>query len=402
MILSKASQLLGKNLSLRRAFANSNAGRIRSTIGSIASRGMAGYAENVCDLIGQTPMVKLNRVLPENMYAEKILLKLEMQNPGGSIKDRIALSMIEEAEKRGEITPGKSTIVEATSGNTGIGLAMVAAARGYKCIIAMPQVPAMYERYIIDRKFGADVHLVSVNKDNMEKSFENMVNYAKDLVAANPDTHWMSSQFVNVDNPKVHYETTGPEIWAQSGENVDVFVAGAGTGGTLAGGAKYLVEQNPDMKIVCVEPTEANVLSGGCPTLHGVVGIGANIKLPLIEELAPGQPWQQGPRGFISEFCSALTPEAVAWANRLAAEEGLLVGPTSGAVVKVCADIASRPESEGKTIVGVVASSGIRYVKHPMWEAQRTEADAALPMPPDLENEIPILRWKSEDYVPPE
>lgn len=361
-----------------------------------------GYAENVCDLIGNTPMVKLNRVLPENMRAEKILLKLEMQNPGGSIKDRIALSMIVSAEQRGEIAPGKTTIVEATSGNTGIGLAMVAAARGYKCIIAMPQVPAMYERYVIDRKFGAEVHLVSVNKDNMEKSFENMLGYARELVAANPDTHWMPSQFDNADNPKVHYETTGAEMWAQSGENIDVFVAGAGTGGTLAGAGKYLVEQNPDMDIVCVEPAEANVLSGGCPTLHGVVGIGANIKLPLIEELAPGQPWEPGPRGFITEFCSALTPEAVAWANRLAAEEGLLVGPTSGAVVKVCADIACRPESEGKTIVGVVASSGIRYVKHPMWQAERTEADAALPLPPDLENEFPILRWKSEDYVPPE
>jgi len=397
MILQKASELLGRTLCLSRPSGNRHVRR--SLIGGVASRGMAGYAENVCDLIGQTPMVKLNRVLPENMVADKILLKLEMQNPGGSIKDRIALSMIEEAEARGEITPGKTTIVEATSGNTGIGLAMVAAARGYKCIIAMPQVPAMYERYLIDRKFGADVHLVSVNKNDMEKSFDNMLSYAKDLVAANPDTHWMPSQFVNIDNPKVHYETTGPEIWAQSGENIDIFVAGAGTGGTLAGGGKYLVEQNPDMKIICVEPTEANVLSGGSPTLHGVVGIGANIKLPLIEELAPGQPWQPGRRGFISEFCSALTPEAVVWANRLAAEEGLLVGPTSGAVVKVCADIASRPESEGKTIVGVVASSGIRYVKHPMWEPQRTEADAALPIPPDLENEFPILRWKSEDYV---
>lgn len=400
MILQRAFQFLGKNRSSARASWNRHDRLFLE--GSVASRGIAGYAENVCDLIGQTPMVKLNRVLPENMVAEKILLKLEMQNPGGSIKDRIALSMIEEAEKRGEITPGKTTIVEATSGNTGIGLAMVAAAKGYKCIIAMPQVPAMYERYVIDRKFGADVHLISVEKGNMEKSFYNLISYAQDLVAANPDTHWMPSQFVNVDNPKVHYETTGPEIWSQSGEKVDIFVAGAGTGGTLAGGAKYLIEQNPDMKIVCVEPTEANVLSGGCPTLHGVVGIGANIKLPLIEELAPGQPWQPGPRGYISEFCSALTPEAVAWANRLAAEEGLLVGPTSGAVVKVCADIASRPESEGKTIVGVVASSGIRYVKHPMWEPQRKEADAALPVPPDLENEFPILRWKSEDYVQPE
>jgi len=373
-------------------------------VGASASmcRGFAGYAENVCDLIGQTPMVKLNRIIPENSVAEKVLLKLEMQNPGGSIKDRIALSMIQEAENRGEISPGKTTIIEPTSGNTGIGLAMVAAARGYKCIIVMTQVPSMYERYVIDRKFGAEVHLTSVNQDDMEKTFDNMITYAEDLVASNPDTHWMPSQFINLDNPKVHYEHTGPEIWVQSEKNCDIFVAGAGSGGTLAGVGKYLVEQNPEAKIICVEPTEANVLSGGEPSIHGVTGIGSNIKLPLLEELAPGHPWQAGPRGHISEFCSALTSESIEWANRLAAEEGLLVGPTSGAVVKVCADIACRPESEGKTIVGIVASSGIRYVKHPMWEAQRTEADSALPMPPDLENEYPILRWKSEDYVPPE
>lgn len=251
MILQKASQIIGRSLP------SANRHLQRSPFGGIVTRGMAGYAENVCDLIGQTPMVKLNRVLPENMVADKILLKLEMQNPGGSIKDRIALSMIVEAEQRGEIAPGKTTIVEATSGNTGIGLAMVAAARGYKCIIAMPQVPAMYERYIIDRKFGAEVHLVSVNKDDMEKSFDNMLGYAQDLVAANPDTHWMPSQFVNVDNPKIHYETTGPEIWEQTGGDIDIFVAGAGTGGTIAGGAKYLVEQNPDMDVVLVEPSEA-------------------------------------------------------------------------------------------------------------------------------------------------
>ena len=255
MNLQAASRLLGRTLSAGRPSVKHH---VRSVGGAaILSRGVSGYAENVCDLIGQTPMVKLNRVLPENMVADKILLKLEMQNPGGSIKDRIALSMIVEAEARGEISPGKTTIVEATSGNTGIGLAMVAAARGYKCIIVMPQVPAMYERYVIDRKFGAEVHLTSVNQDDMEKTFDNLVGYAEDLVAANPDTHWMPSQFINLDNPKVHYETTGPEIWEQTGKNIDVFVAGAGTGGTLAGSGKYLVEQNPDMKVVCVEPTEA-------------------------------------------------------------------------------------------------------------------------------------------------
>ena len=253
--------------------------RVRSTPAALSRSFGGGYAENVSDLIGNTPMVKLNRVVPEGMVASKILLKLEMQNPGGSIKDRIALSMIKQAEDRGEITPGKTTIVEATSGNTGIGLAMVAAARGYECLIVMPQVPPMYERYIIDRKFGSQVHLTSVNQEDMEGTFENLVAYAADLCAANPDTHWMPKQFENSDNPLVHYETTGPEIWDQTSGACDVFVAGAGTGGTLNGAGRYLKEKNPDCHLVCVEPTEANVLSGGSPNLHGVVGIGANIKL---------------------------------------------------------------------------------------------------------------------------
>lgn len=165
---------------------------------------------------------------------------------------------------------------------------------------------------------------------------------------------------------------------------------------------RFLSEQNPDCHIVCVEPTEARVLVGEPPSIHGVVGIGANVTLPLLEELAPGQAWAPGPRGVISEFASARTPEAAQWANRLAAEEGLLVGPTSGAVAKICCDIACRPESAGKTIVGIVASSGIRYVKHPMWEVERLEAEAALPMPPNIDDEFPILRFQSEEYVPPE
>ena len=265
----------------------------------------------------------------------------------------------------------------------------------------MPQVPPMYERYIIDRKFGAKVHLTSVNQENMQGTFENLMGYAEQLCKDNPDTHWMAHQFTNPDNPVVHYETTGPEIWAQTAESVDVFVAGAGTGGTLNGAGRYLTEQNPDCHVVCVEPEEARVLVGEGPSMHGVVGIGANIELPLLEQLAPGQAWEPGPRGHISEFNACSTPDCVQWANRLASEEGLLVGPTSGAVAKVCCDIACRPESAGKTIVGIVASSGIRYTKHPMWEAERLEAEAGLPLPPDLDTEFPVLRWKSEDYVPP-
>jgi len=316
------------------------------------------------------------------------------------VKDRIALTMIEEAEKRGEIDPSRTTIVEATSGNTGIGLAMVAAAKGYKCIIVMPQVPSMYERYILVRKFGCEVHLTSVMQDDFPKTISNLIGYSQELVANN-ENYWSPNQFETDDNPLAHTTTTGPEIWEQAGGQVDAFIAGAGTGGTLNGAGQYLKSKNPNCHVVCVEPSEARVLVGGGPGMHGVVGIGANLQLPLIEKLAPGQEWKEGPRGCIDEFMHASTPEACQWANLVAAKEGLLVGPSSGAAIKVGVEVASRPEMKGKTIVVLQASSAIRYVSHPMWEAQKLEGAAALPMPPDLETEFPIVRWKSEDYVPP-
>lgn len=244
-----------------------------------------------------------------------------MQNPGGSIKDRIALSMIEEAERRGEISPERTTIVEGTSGNTGIGLAMVCAAKGYKCIIVMPQVPAMFERYIICRKFGAEVHLTSVIAGpdvDFAKNAENFLGYARQLVEDNED-YWTPLQFESEDNPLAHYTTTGPEIWEQTGGKVDCVVAGAGTGGTLAGLSKYMKEKNPACKIICVEPTESRVLQGEKAAMHGVVGIGAGIELPLLEKLAPGEPFVPGPRGTaIDEFLSCSTPDCVAWSNKAA------------------------------------------------------------------------------------
>lgn len=374
-----------------------------SKVSSSSSSSSSSYANSVTDLIGSTPMVRLQRLPGEEGVdpSTNILLKLEMQNPGGSVKDRIARSMIEEAEKRGEITPGKTTIVEATSGNTGIGLAMVAAAKGYKCIICMPQVPSMYERYILVRKFGAEVHLTSVMESDFPKTIANLIGYAKELVDTNPG-YWAPDQFESDDNPLAHTQHTGPEIWEQCGGQIDAFVAGAGTGGTLNGAGQYFKAKNPKCHVVCVEPTEARVLVGGAPGMHGVVGIGANLKLPLLEKLAPGQEWKEGPRGCIDEFQHASTPECVQWANRLASTEGLLVGPSSGAAVKVAIDLAKREEFKGKNIVVISASSGIRYVSHPMWEKEKLEGKQALPIPPDLENELPIVRWKSEEYVPPE
>jgi len=361
---------------------------------------VAGYAENVCELIGRTPMVKLNRSLPDDVVAGKVLVKLEMQNPGGSVKDRIALSMIEEAEKAGKITPGKTTLVEATSGNTGIGLAMVAAAKGYKLIVVMPQVPTMYERYVTCKKFGAEVHLTGIVKDDVKASIHKLIGYANDLCAKNPD-YWSPNQFSNDDNPLAHMEHTGPEIWDQTGGEVDCFVAGCGTGGTINGVGTFLKTKKSDCNIVVVEPTESRNMLGEEPKLHGLTGL-SGITGPLIEKLAPGQPWNGEKRGPIDEFAHCATPDGLAMANKLAKMEGLLVGPTSGATVKVAIDIAKRPEMKGKTIVALAASSGIRYTRHPMWAPECAEANAALPNPPDLSSVEPLVRWKSEDYVPPE
>ena len=337
---------------------------LRANRAAVAQRrglaSMPKICDDVTDAIGMTPMVRLNRVVPPDCKAT-VLAKLEMQNPGGSVKDRIAKSMIEDAEARGEIAPGRTTIVEATSGNTGIGLAMVCAAKGYKCIIVMPQLPPMMERYIICRKFGAEVHLTAgaVGATMIENCFEHMQN----LLKAHPD-YWSPLQFHNQSNPRVHVDTTGPEVWEQTDGRVDYFVAGAGTGGTMAGAGKFLAQKNPAVVNVLVEPSESRVLAGAPSDKHSVVGIGAGVPLQFIEELAPGEPFADKPRGFISEFASASSSEAIEMASRLAAEEGLLVGPSTGAACKVACDLAARPEAAGKTIVVVFPSSGIRCVAY--------------------------------------
>jgi len=343
-------------------------------------------------------MVKLNRVPGADCKAT-ILAKLEFQNPGGSVKDRIAKKMVEDAEAAGLISPDKNTIVEVTSGNTGIGLAMVAAAKGYPCIIIMPQVPPMYERYLLCRKFGADVHLTAPAIGG--QMIQNAFDYMEILLKENP-SYWTPSQFKNPSNPTVHVETTGPEVWEQTGGKVDYVIAGAGTGGTINGLGRYLKEKNPDIKLICVEPTESRVLQGEESDKHTLVGIGAGVPLQFIEELEPGKPFEPGPRGIIDEFMHATSDEGMEMANRLAAEEGLLVGPSTGAACKVALEVAARPEAAGKNIVTIFPSSGIRYVMHPMWGAEKGEGSAALPMPPDMSGDPPLLRWKSEDYVPPE
>jgi len=354
----------------------------------------ASYVESVADAIGKTPMVRLGRVLPEEADGVLVLAKLEMQNPGGSVKDRIAKNMIEMAERDGTISPDRTTIVEYTSGNTGIGVAMVCAAKGYKCIIIMPQLPPMKERYSICRKFGADVHLTCG-----AKGVAGMKIYCEELIASDPDKYWCPQQFYNEDNPDMHFSTTGPEIWEQAGGKVDYLISGVGTGGTVTGVGKFLKNKNPNMTVIAVEPTESRVMVGQPHTKHAIVGIGAGFPAHFIDQMAPGQEWAEGvSRGVIDEFLHANLDQAMAWADALAKTEGLLVGPSTGAVMQVAADVACRPEAKGKTIVIVFPSNGIRYVNHPMWGPINKEAADALPAPPNMDPE-PLFRWNSSDYV---
>jgi cysteine synthase A len=276
---------------------------------------------------------------------------------------------------------------------------MVCAAKGYKCCIIMPQLPPMMERYIICRKFGAEVHLTAGAPGG--PMVENMFSHLTDLLNKNKD-YWSPLQFENPDNPGCHVESTGPEIWDQTDGEVDFFIAGAGTGGTMAGVGPYLKSKKPSVINVCVEPTESRVLTGAASDKHTIVGIGAGIPLKFIENMEPGAEWRDAQRGAIDRFASATSEESTAWANRLAAEEGLLVGPSTGAACKVAVQIACSAEAAGKTIVVVFPSSGIRYITHPMWAAVKAEAASILAPPPDFSNAPPLLRWRSEDYVPPQ
>ena len=343
------------------------------------------------DTVGNTPLIRVERVLPQEAKENgvRMLVKLEMQNPGGSIKDRIAKAMIEDAEAKGTLKPGM-TVVEYTSGNTGIGIAMICAAKGYKCIIVMPQLPPFKERYIICRMFGADVHLTAP-----AKGMPGLKTYTEDLIAKNANNYFLTNQFFNEANPSVHYGTTGPEIWEQSGENVDYFVTGVGTGGTASGAGRYLTEKNPSCKVICVEPTESRVLVGEGHSPHTILGIGAGIPANFIEALAPNKPMEDGPRGHVSEFASSTSAEAIEWATKLATMEGLMVGPSSGATFKAAVDVAKKPEAKGKTIVVIFASHGIRYTAHPLWKEVTAEAANALPSPPNMSKEADLLLWTS-------
>jgi len=302
--------------------------------------------KNVTELVGNTPLVQLNSVT--DGAGATVLAKLEFQNPSASVKDRIGVAIIDAAEKAGALKPG-GTIVEGTSGNTGIALAMVGAARGYRVVLTMPESMSK-ERRMLLRAFGAELVLTPA-ADGMRGAVEK----AAEIVAST-DGAVAAQQFANVANPAIHRATTGPEIWADTDGAVDIFVAGIGTGGTISGAGGFLKEQNPEIKVVAVEPEESAILNGGAPGPHKIQGIGANFVPEILD------------RDVYDEVLDVNITQSVTMARRLAAEEGILAGISSGATVHAALELAKRPENAGKTIVVIVASFGERYLSTLLYE----------------------------------
>lgn len=308
--------------------------------------------------------------------------------------------MIEEAERSGALKPGM-TVVEGTSGNTGIGVSMVCAAKGYKCIIVMPQVPPMLERYMVCRQFGAEVHLTAA-----ALGAKGLIKHYEELVASDTSLYFGTNQFWNGANPEAHVKTTGPEVWAQTSGAVDVFIHGIGTGGTIKGAGSYLKSQKPECQVIAIEPSNARVHVGAPPAPHSIVGIGAGIVthfLGLEEDGVSKALTTEAPiPGVIDEWAHASGEEAIEFAAKACQLEGMMVGPSAGAALKVACDVACRPGMEGKTVVAMLASHGIRYTAHPMWSATKNEALSALPTPPNMATDIDLVQWTSENYVKPE
>lgn len=299
---------------------------------------MPAISTDVASLIGDTPLLRLGRL---EVQGTRLFAKLEQSNPGGSVKDRIALAMIDAAEAAGEIGPGSTTVVEATSGNTGIGLAFVCAAKGYKLKVFLPQGMSR-EREVLLRLYGAEVDIVE-SMGGMDEAVKAAAE------AAGQPGHWMPNQFENPANPAMHRRTTGPEILAALDGDVDVFVAGVGTGGTITGAGQALKEANPDVRVVAVEPAGSPVISGGRPGLHRIQGIGAGFVPGVLD------------RDVLDEILQCSDEAAIDTAHLVAAREGVLTGMSGGAALWAALQVASRPESQGKSIVCILPDSGERY-----------------------------------------